>query len=63
MSDVDDDLLQFAGEASEDEESIPVKVSEEALGTPDLMGASNLGKKKSKTTNRRYNDSEEEGEA
>ncbi|SZF06261.1 unnamed protein product [Blumeria hordei] len=63
MSDVDDDLLLFAGEASQDEDEIPEKTSNENLGLSDLRTSGKASKKKNKGTNRRHNDSEEEGEA
>ncbi|KAI1001522.1 hypothetical protein K3495_g6677 [Podosphaera aphanis] len=61
MSDVDDDLLLFAGEASEDEDNTLDKKPLESSGISD----SNTTKKPNKKsrTIRRHNDSEEEGEA
>jgi RNA polymerase-associated protein RTF1 len=65
MADIDDDLLALAGDASSDEEDdAPMNISRESSVSPDKStgrgGAKKSGGQKS---NRRQNDSEEEGEA
>lgn len=63
MSDVDDDLLLFAGEASEDEESMPTKTSQKSPGLGNQRSSGNSSTSKLKATRKNNNYSEEEGEA
>jgi RNA polymerase-associated protein RTF1 len=65
MSDIDDELLALAGDASSDEEEeAPMNISGESSASPDRKVASKAGPKKSgRKAGRRQNDSEEEGEA
>ncbi|RKF73705.1 RNA polymerase-associated protein RTF1 [Golovinomyces cichoracearum] len=63
MSDIDDDLLLFAGEASEYEDDMPTRTSEDHKDTLGLKDTGKNNRKKSKATNKNNNDSEEEGEA
>jgi RNA polymerase-associated protein RTF1 len=65
MSDIDDELLALAGDASSDEEEeAPMNISGESSASPDLKATGKgTAKKSSRKANRRQNDSEEEGEA
>lgn len=63
MADIDDDLLALAGDASSDEEEdAPMNISRESSASPD-KSSGKAGTKKSGRSNRKQNDSEEEGEA
>ncbi|RKF60918.1 RNA polymerase-associated protein RTF1 [Erysiphe neolycopersici] len=63
MSDVDDDLLLFAGEASEDEDSMPAKTSQNSPGMVNKKSKGSMNNSKLKVTRNSNNYSEEEGEA
>jgi RNA polymerase-associated protein RTF1 len=65
MSDIDDELLALAGDASsgEEEEDTPMNHSKESSGSPRTSGKSGAKKSGARKTGRRQNDSEEEGEA
>lgn len=65
MSDIDDELLALAGDASSDEEDeAPMNANGESSASPDRKAASKATAKKSnRKVGRRQNDSEEEGEA
>ena len=65
MSDIDDELLALAGDASSDEEEeAPMNISGESSASPERRVAGKDGAKKSgQKAGRRQNDSEEEGEA
>lgn len=65
MSDIDDELLALAGDASSDEEEeAPMNISGESSVSPDQKVTGKASAKKSGAkAGRRQNDSEEEGEA
>jgi RNA polymerase-associated protein RTF1 len=65
MADIDDDLLALAGDASSDEEDdAPMNISRESSAAPDKsIGRAGVKKSGGQKSNRRQNDSEEEGEA
>lgn len=65
MSDIDDELLALAGDASSDEEDeTPMNNGGESSASPDRKVAGKAGARTSaRKTGRRQNDSEEEGEA
>ena len=65
MSDIDDELLALAGDASSDEEDeAPMNIGGESSASPDRkVSGKPSTKKSSNKTSRRQNDSEEEGEA
>lgn len=65
MSDIDDELLALAGDASSDEEDeAPMNISGESSASPDRKVTGKASAKKSnRKASRRQNDSEEEGEA
>jgi len=65
MADIDDDLLALAGDASSDEEDdAPMNISRESSTSPDKStGRAGVNKSGGQKSNRRQNDSEEEGEA
>ena len=63
MSDIDDELLALAGDASSDEEDeAPMNIDGESSASPNrkVLGK---GNKPGRQTGRRPNDSEEESEA
>lgn len=65
MSDIDDELLALAGDASSDEEAeAPTKIDGEHSASPDQKVTGNASTKKSgRKAGGWQNDSEEEGEA
>ena len=65
MSDIDDELLALAGDASSDEEDeAPTNIGGDSAASPDRKAAGKASAKKSgRKASRRQNDSEEEGEA
>ncbi|POS87104.1 hypothetical protein EPUL_002065 [Erysiphe pulchra] len=63
MSDVDDDLLLFAGEASEDEDSVPAKTSQNSPGMANKKSNGSMNNSRLKASRKSNNYSEEEGEA
>lgn len=65
MSDIDDELLALAGDASSDEEDkAPMNINGESSASPDRkVDGKASAKKSNRKTSRRQNDSEEEGEA
>ena len=65
MSDIDDELLALAGDASSDEEDeAPTNIRGESPASPDRKVSTKASTQKSnKMAGRRQNDSEEEGEA
>ena len=65
MSDIDDELLALAGDASSDEEDeTPMNNRGESSASPDRKVAGKASAKKSgRKAGRRQDDSEEEGEA
>jgi RNA polymerase-associated protein RTF1 len=63
MSDIDEELLALAGEASSDEEDAPVTATRSASESP-VGNASSANKGTGKKSRRRgHTESEEEGEA
>ena len=65
MADIDDDLLALAGDASSDEEDdAPMNISRESSASRGKStGRTGAKKSSGQKSNRRQNDSEEEGEA